>query len=76
MGHGLPLPKKCIRHSADAKLFAYELYKLGLKPGQQNIKSTVAVKLMEEAKNPDGSLRFPDPRKRLDHKQVMLLPPH
>ena len=70
MGHGLPLTRKVTRHSAEVHLFVYELYKQGLQPGQQNIKASVAVKMMEEAKNPDGSLRFPDPRTRLDERQV------
>ena len=70
MGHGLPLARKVTRHSAEVHLFVYELYKQGLQPGQQNVKASTAVKLMEEAKNADGSLRFPDPRKRLDERQV------
>ena len=73
IGHGLPLPKKVTRHSPDVHLFVWELFKYGLQPGNTNIKSSAAVKLMENSRKPDGSLRFPDIRSRLDERQVFQI---
>ena len=73
IGHGLPLPKKVTRHSPDVHLFVWEVFKFGLQPGNTNVKSSAAVKMMEEARNPDGSLRFPDISTRLDERQVLCV---